>query len=127
MRATRRRRPRRREVTPTPTGVDLDEIASRARYTGSSEHKRHPSFAGPARRRSDATACDPGLEQTALTELLRDAIRQGRVGAPWEGNYPRYAWSWIANDLYEGRLVNRGLGEYKGYRLLRAEWPRGLS
>ena len=126
MRATKRRRPRRRQVVTAPSGVDLDQLASRVRYTGSSEHKRHQSFAGPARRRSDATICDPALEQDALTELLQDAIRQGRVGAPWEGEFPRYAWSWIDDDLYEGRLVNRGLGEYKGYRLLNTEWPKGL-
>ena len=30
-------------------------------------------------------------------------------------------------EVYEGRLVNRGSGEYKGYLLDRSEWPEGLG
>jgi hypothetical protein len=56
---------RRAPVAPPP-GVDLSEIAVRASYVGSSEHKKYPSFAGPPQPRSDATKCDPGLSDPAL-------------------------------------------------------------
>lgn len=129
MRAPRRRRPRRRVVIPPPPDTDLEILASRVRYVGSPEHKDAPSFAGWPRPRADATLCDPTLaqHQAQLTEWLREAIRQGHLGAPWEGDFPRYAWYRHHETVYEARLVNRGNGEYKGYPLTRAEWPDGLT
>jgi len=113
-------------VSPPP-GADLAQIAGRSSYVGSSEHKSHPSFAGPPKRRADATKCDPALADPAeLTEWLREAIASGRVGAPWEGDFPRYVWHRRGEVCYEGRLVNQGLGQYKGYQLERGEWPEGL-
>jgi hypothetical protein len=127
MRAPKRRRDLRRTLVSPPADVDLAEVAGRASYVGSGEHKSHPSFAGPPKLRSDATKCDPTLADPGeLTEWLREAITSGRVGAPWEGDFPRYAWHRRGNICYEGRLVNRGLGEYKGYPLDRSEWPEGV-
>lgn len=127
MRAPRRRRPLRRTVAPPPIGVDLNGIAERATYVGSSEHKSHPSFAGPPRLRSDASQCDPQLaERDKLTEWLREAIQRGQIGALWEGEFPRYVWVLRDGTWYEGRLMNRELGEYKGYPLATEERPRGL-
>lgn len=81
------------------------------------------------RPRSDASICDPQLsgEQTKLTRWLREAIRRGAVGAPIEGRFPRYVWFKEGQLVYEGRLVNRGNGEYKGYQLAADEWPQGLE
>jgi hypothetical protein len=119
----------RREVTPAPGGTDLAGIASRARYVGSPEHKSYPSFAGPPRLRiADATKCDPKfVDPTPLTERLRESIRAGRFGAPWQGDFPKYVWS-VEEDgvCYEGRLVNRENGEYKGYALTVEQRPEGL-
>jgi hypothetical protein len=47
----------------------------------------------------------------------------GHVGAPWEGDFPRYVWHREADICYEGRLVNQVSGEYKGYPLESGEWP----
>ena len=58
---------------------------------------------------------------------LREAIRQGRVGEPWENGFPRYVWHRGNDTVYEGRLLNREAGEYKGYPLNRDEWPRGMN
>ena len=43
MRTSKRRRDRRRTVVSPPAGVELAEIAARASYVGSSEHKSYPS------------------------------------------------------------------------------------
>lgn len=127
MRAPKRRRPLRRVLVSPPPGVSLAEVAARASYVGSSEHKSYPSFAGPPALRADATKCDPAFADPGeLTRWLREAITTGRVGAPWEGDFPRYAWHRERDVCYEGRLVNRELGEYKGYQLERNEWPEGL-
>lgn len=127
MRATKRRRPLRRTLVESlPNAEDL---AVRVRYVGSSEHKNTPSFAGQPRPRADASLCDPDLanSQHRLTRWLRNAIRRGAVGDFWEGDFPRYVWYKADNQVYEARLTNRGLGEYKGYPLERHEWPPGID
>lgn len=80
------------------------------------------------RPRADASICDAGFKdkQRELTEQLRDCIRKGLVGAPWEGSFPRYVWGMIEGQVFEARLVNREQGEYKGYPLEQAAWPEGL-
>jgi hypothetical protein len=62
-----------------------------------------------------------------VTEWLRTAIRRGAISGLLEGDYPRYAWHKEDEVVYEARLVNRELGEYKGYPLNDTEWPEGLD
>jgi hypothetical protein len=127
MRTPKRKRPRRRAIAPPPPGIDLNELAARASYIGSPEHKSYLSAAGPGRLRSDASQCDPALgAASTFTEWLREGLRSGRVGAPWEGDFPRYVWHVHDGICYEGRLVNRTTGEYKGFPLIPEEWPSGL-
>lgn len=128
MRATSRRRPLRRTITAAPEGVDPEAAAARVRYVGSAEHKSYPSFAGPPRLRvADASKCDPRFVDAApLTAWLRDSIRAGRFGAPWEGDFPKYVWFVDEDTCYEARLVNRASGEYKGWELAPEERPEGL-
>jgi hypothetical protein len=57
---------------------------------------------------------------------LKKAIRSGYVSAHWEGDFPRYVWYREADVVYEGRLVNQGNGQYKGYPLNPWEWPENL-
>lgn len=129
MRTPKRRRPRVRKLMDPPPGTDLERIASQVSYVGSPEHKDRPSFAGQPRPRADASICDPGLAMTQdqLTEHLQTAVRNGRIGAPWEGEFPRYIWCRIGEAVYEARLVNRGNGAYKGYPLEPEERPQGIQ
>ncbi|MDE2906438.1 MAG: hypothetical protein OXQ28_10180 [Acidobacteriota bacterium] len=129
MRAPRRRRPRTREIFPPPEQAILDGLAERARYIGSPEHKDTTSFAGPPRLRADASCCPREMaeDQPMINTWLRSAIRRGATGAPWEGAFPRYVWYKHAATVFEGRLVNREAGEYKGYPLDRDEWPAGIE
>ena len=96
---------------------------------GSPEHKDVASFAGTARLRADASCCPPELAtaQSTINGWLRSAIRRGVVGAPWEAGFPRYVWHKHGETVFEGRLVNRETGEYKGYPLDRGEWPTGIQ
>ena len=128
MRATSRRRPLRRTITAAPEGVDPEAVAARVRYVGSPEHKSYPSFAGPPRLRvADASKCDPRFVDAApLTAWLRESIRAGRFGAPWEGDFPKYVCFVDGDTCYEARLVNRASGEYKGWELAPEERPEGL-
>ncbi len=110
-----------------PPGVDLEMVSHDAHYVGSPEHKERPSFAGWSRPRADASICDPSVGSPGqLTEWLRAAIRNGNVGAPWEGRFPRYVWHRIGETVYEARLVNRESGEYKGHALRPEQWPPEL-
>jgi hypothetical protein len=127
MRAPKRRRPIRREQIEAPVGVDLVVLAHRASYGGSPEHKDTPSPAGPPRLRADATACPRDLRDVdQLTTWLRGAIASGQIGAPWEGDFPRYAWIRNGRGCFEARLTNRVLGTYKGYPLKPDEEPSWL-
>ena len=129
MRAPRRRRPRMREIHAPLDPVELAGLASRARYVGSPEHKDVVSFAGRPRLRADASCCprETAEDPRRITRWLRSAIREGATGAPWEGGFPRYVWYKHGETVFEGRLVNRETGEYKGYPLDRDEWPRGVE
>lgn len=121
------RRPRRHEIF-VPAGVDLPGLAQRVSYVGSAEHKTYPSSAGAPAPRADATKCDPaqhGDFQT-LTSWLQRGLASGAVGAPWEGDFPRYVWVSEAGRWYEARLVNREQGTYKGYEIEPNELPDGL-
>ena len=127
MRASRRKRPRKRTMC-VPPDPNLDCLARRVGYVGSPEHKDFPSFAGPPRLRSDASCCPREIkDREVVCEWLRSAIRRGAVGAPWEGDFPRYVWYKDGDVVFEGRLVNRGNGSYKGYPLDSEEWPDGIE
>ena len=100
----------------------------RSRYVGSPEHKDFRSFAGQPRPRADASICDQRLSSAdEITDWLRHAIQQGAVSEYWEGTFPRYVWYKDGETVYEGRLINRELGEYKGYPLERDEWPSEIT
>lgn len=92
------------------------------------EHKTYPSAAGAPHPRKDATKCDPVLhgDFVRLTRWLRGAVRNGHVGSPWEGAFPRYAWSSHGGSWYEARLVNREQGAYKGYEIQPDQLPEQL-
>lgn len=112
-----------------PEGTDLADVADRAVYIGSPEHKNLPSFAGPPKLRADASCCprDLATKQDLVTEWLKEAIRRGVVGGHWEGGFPRYVWFMYEDTVFEGRLVNREAGWYKGYPLNSSEWPAGVE
>lgn len=120
-----RKRPHPRTRCAPPAAINLTTLAPKTRYVGSVEHKDAPSPAGWPRPRADASICDRNVSSTFVqaTRWLRSAIRKGDVGAPWEGEFPRYAWYKVGDVVYEGRLVNRNSGDYKGYPLEKAEWP----
>jgi hypothetical protein len=128
MRAPKRRRPLLRSPQPPPPGASLVDLAQRVCYVGSGEHKSYPSFAGQPRLRADASKCDPTFtDASEITDWVRRAIACGNVGAPWEGEFPRYVWHRQDDVVYEARLVNQVLGQYKGYPLDRSEWPEKLN
>jgi hypothetical protein len=128
MRTPGHRRPPRGRFTAPPPGVSLVDLAVRATYVGSPEHKTYPSFAGPPAPRADATKCDPSFTDAAvLTGWLREAIRDGQVGGVWEeGTFPRYVWCRREGEAYQARVVNAEQGTYKGWRIASEEEPEGL-
>lgn len=107
----------------------MPQLAERVRYVGSPEHKDTPSFAGQPKPRADATICDRAFRDKLpqLNSWLRSALIRGAVGAPWEGDFPRYVWFKEGNVVYEARLVNSATGEYKGYELEPDQWPKGIE
>jgi hypothetical protein len=79
--------------------------------------------AGPARLRSDASRCDPRyIDFEAPTRALRDAVRAGQT-SEFNGRFPKYVWGALDGLIYEARLVNHELGQYKGYPIDVDELP----
>jgi hypothetical protein len=115
-------------VSPVPAGESALEAATIATYVGSAEHKDHISSAGAPRLRADATPCPPELtDASVLSDWLRKAITAGCTGAQWEQGFPRYAWWREGDACYQARLVNAGLGQYKGWPIPKHEWPTELA
>jgi hypothetical protein len=127
LRAPRRRRPLLRRLGQAPADIDVTAVAARVRYVGSPEHKDFPSFAGQPRPRADASLCDQRLRQEEIDAWLRLAIERGAFSEYWEDGFPRYLWYKDGDTVYEGRLINRDSGEYKGWPLERSEWPAWIN
>ena len=74
---------------------------------------------------ADASICDRVLarDKIRVEGWLRKGILAGCIDTPWEGDFPRYVWYQDENTVYEGRLVNRDQGYYKGYPLTEDKWP----
>ncbi len=100
MRRHRHTRPKHRMIAPwKPEFGDPAQVATIATYRGSAEHKDYPSPAGNPALRSDASRCDPRYtEFEPITEVLRTAIRRGRVGAIFVGGFPKNVWAWPTSD-----------------------------
>ena len=107
----------------------MKQLGRRARYVGSPEHKTTPSFAGAPRPRADASKCDPALSDRFrdIQRWLQTAFDLGVCGGRFEGDFPRYVWCKVGGTVYEARLVNQVLGEYKGWPLQSHEWPDGIN
>lgn len=111
-----------------PPNTDLTELAERVRYEGSPEHTDFPKFGMQPRLRADASCCPRTIrELNQVNRMLRTAIRKGAISAQWDGGFPRYVWHKQDDTVFEARLVNRGLGSYKGYPLGSKEWPSGIE
>jgi hypothetical protein len=125
MKRPNRKRCQRHGRTLPPLNVDLATIAEEVQYVGSPEHKLTPSFAGRPAPRSDASICDPSLanQRDLVQTWLRDGVRQGNCGGPWEGRFPRYVWRKANQEAHEARLTNRLTGQYKGYPIGIEECP----
>lgn len=104
-------------------------LARQVTYIGSPEHKSGPSFAGVPRPRADASICDASLNGrlVEIQRWLSHAVEVQCFGPPWEDGFPRYVWCLVDGVVYEARLVNRGLGQYKGWQLDSTEWPVGIE
>lgn len=125
----RHKRPRQKVITPWPDDKpDPENVAERAVYVGSAEHKSYPSPAGHPALRSDASRCDPRYTNfEEITAVVREAIHRECTSAVFEGDFPKYVWGWLDGQLYEARLVNQDQGWYKGYPLEVIETPRDIE
>jgi hypothetical protein len=127
MRAPHRKRPRKDDQLAPGPQTHLATVADKVSYIISTEHKDYLTSAGPGNLRSDASACPRGLDFAEVEGWLRDAVREGSVSAVLEGEFPRYAWKRVGSDVYEARLSNAGLGQYKGYPIEAHEAPGWLQ
>ena len=48
------------------------------------------------------------------------------MSADTANGFPQYAWVKVGDRVYEARLTNSGLGQYKGYPIHAFEAPKWL-
>lgn len=129
VRSPNRRKPTNKERVSPPSGLDWPTLVQQAIYIGSPEHKTRPfgHFRTGQLRANGASKCPNNLnDPDEITGWLRDALEKGDMGGDWEENYPHLVWVRRGDHRFEGRLVNRVLGQYKGYLLDDDEEPRWL-
>lgn len=109
----------------TAIGMDIE-------YRGSPYHKRHPSQWGAPELRSDKTECPVGIDEAEIIRVFEEAIptqiRRGWVSNERDGDWPRYVWGRSEFQrpdaesvvvVWEARVVNRGIPQYKAYPVQR--------
>ena len=111
-----------------PGRLAPEDVAMRARYVGSGEHKSLPldaSYAveSAAHKRSDSSRCDPKITREQAEQVLREAIKLGNVSAEFQDNFPAYVSGRIEGQFYAARLINREAGHYKAWPIEEAELP----
>lgn len=117
-------------IEPRPD-VDYAALAERVSYVGSPEHKAHRSYAGHPKPRAVGGICPKELstDKAVPEEWLKEALRKGCVDGTMAGDFPKQLWYKDPDSgvVYEGYIVNRVQGSYKGYPIEPDQWPRGLD
>ena len=107
----RHRRLRQRIIAPWPENkLAPADVADRASYVGSAEHKSIRAAGHPALR-SDASRCDSrytDFEQ--ITRVLREGIQRRCTSCVFDGDYPRYVRGWPTANFMGSPLINRQRG-----------------
>jgi hypothetical protein len=98
----------------------LNNLASKALYTGNPEHKQRPGDYGmtpPSSPRPGKTLCDAaGDFSKALAEkLLRNGLIRGLVSHQDRNGWPQNVWAVEDGVAFEAQLENETAGAYHGY------------
>jgi hypothetical protein len=104
----------------------LEDLASKATYTGNPVHKRSPGDYGltpPASPRPGKTLCDGSgiFSRKVATEKLRLGIEKGLVSQGYGGNWPQNVWAVADNGVVLEAMLEDGKGRYHGYPLQSAD------
>ena len=100
-----------------------EEVADRARYLGSGEHKSYPSAAGPAALRFGNTPCDPKYRWNKYGRPFAKVFAGNVSDETSNTGFRSYVWGWIGKTLYLGRHINGPAGAYKGFEVDLADYP----
>ena len=129
------RRPSQRKIRER-TADELTDLAERATYKGSPEHKDKRWWKGlpEGRQLPGGQVGRPGKQTTTIcpltseddrkraTEWVRLAIRLGQCRFyESDQSYPKKIWHKADGQLWMGVLVNSRLGHYKGWPISHEE------
>ena len=114
--------------------AELEDLAERAVYAGSGEHKLVRWWGGlpmgrqlpggrvgrPGKQTTTICPLSSGPDRMRATEWVRAAIRSGQCRFYESSqNFPKKVWYEADGVVWMGLLVNGGLGEYKGWPVSR--------
>lgn len=117
------------------TPAELMDLAERAVYSGSPEHKVVRWWGGlpmgrqlpggrVGRPRKETTICPltSKSDRVIATEWVRAAIRSGQCRFyESDQNFPKKVWYEAGGQIWMGERINDGLGEYKGWPIFEEE------
>lgn len=124
------RRPRQQPQRLDLTDAQRDELARRATYVGSPEHKDRAWWGGkpqarwrggtpPRRPKKQLTTVCPlvtEVDRQQATRLLRAGIAAGNYRfVEGDGDFPKRVWYVEKGQGWEAYCINRAAGEYKGW------------
>lgn len=116
-----------RMLQPSPSALNLPQLASLARYGGNPQHKRSPGDFGltpPAEPRPDKTLCDASgvLSRNEALLLLCEGLRKGLVSVQVRNGWPQNVWAVASSGVpIEAMLDNEVTGSYHGYPMLEGD------
>ena len=118
-------RRKRKTIAEWPeTGPTPQEVAEKATYVGSPEHKTNAAVFGLPTLHSDKAKCDPSITPAQADEALKRFIRKRCVSGVFQGGFPKYVWGYVEAVAYEARHINGPQGTYKAYPITSAQMPR---
>ena len=125
----RRMKPPRQISIRERTDHELAQLAQRAVYLGSAEHKKQQWWGGlpEAGNRAEwqtTTICPLTTEAARIraTGWVKIAIKSRQCRFSQEDkNFPKWIWHEADGQFWMGYLVNDGLGQYKGWPIYEDE------
>ena len=130
------RRPKQIRQPPKLSASERRKLAARAKYVGSPEHKVKRWWGGlPAsRQRKGGEIGRPGKQTTTIcplvsdedrkmaTEWIQGAIRTGQYEfCQGDQDFPKKVWYRTDGQVWQGLVVNKAAGEYKGWPISEEE------
>jgi len=130
------RRPKQIQQRPKLSADERGKLAARVKYVGSPEHKTKRWWGGlpESKQMKGGKVGRPGKQTTTIcplvgdqdrqmaTEWIQCAIKEGKFEF-YQGDqdFPKKVWYEADGQIWQGLIVNKAAGEYKGWPIVKED------